>query len=281
MEAHDLFPDEMHVGGPELAVEGVVVRAVAERGDIVGERVDPDVNHVLGVERHRDAPRETRARDAQVLQPLVDELDHLVLAAFGLDEIGPVPIQLEQAVGIVGEAEEIGLLADHLDLAAAVRASAVFQLRLSPEGLAGRAVPALVLALIDVAAVVKLLKYFLHGLHVVIVRRADKLVVGDVEQFPQVLELLRDPVHIVLGGDARLFGVLLDFLTMLVRPGQKHHVVPLHSLVARNGVARQRAVAVPNVRLARRVIDGRCDVKGLFLHFFSLRENTELNEIQS
>ena len=44
VEAGDLLADEVHVGGPELIkarlVSGII-RAVAEGGDVVGQRVEP------------------------------------------------------------------------------------------------------------------------------------------------------------------------------------------------------------------------------------------------
>ena len=56
VEAHDLLADEMHVGGPELFKLVILVVAVAERGDVVGQRVDPHVDDVAGVEGDGDAP---------------------------------------------------------------------------------------------------------------------------------------------------------------------------------------------------------------------------------
>src|SRR5699024_9054319 len=132
----------------------------------------------------RDAPGEARAGNAEILQALLDERDHLVLAALRLDEAGLILIELEQPVRILRKAEEIGLLLGPLHLAAAVGALAVLELRLRPEGLAWRTVPALVLALVDVAAVIQRAEDLLHGLHVVVVCGADETVVADVEQLP-------------------------------------------------------------------------------------------------
>ena len=47
-----------------FAVIGVVVRAVAHGGDIVRQRIDPDIDHMLGVKVHRDAPGKAGAGDA-------------------------------------------------------------------------------------------------------------------------------------------------------------------------------------------------------------------------
>ena len=70
VEADDVLADQVHVCGPEALVVLVViaVRIVAAEGDIVGQRVQPDVDHVARIKVHRDAPAERGAGHAQVLQ---------------------------------------------------------------------------------------------------------------------------------------------------------------------------------------------------------------------
>src|SRR5208282_2430584 len=55
MEASDVLADEMDVGRPPLA-ETLLVRAVADRRDVVEQGVEPDVDRQRLVERHPDAP---------------------------------------------------------------------------------------------------------------------------------------------------------------------------------------------------------------------------------
>ena len=168
MEAQDLLAHHVQVGGPVFVVVVVGIVAVAQRGDIVAQGVHPDVHGVLGVEGDGDAPLDRGAGDAGVLQALLDEGDHLVLAALGLDELGVLLVQLEQAVGVLAGAEEVGFLVGVVDLAAAVGALAVHQLAVGPEALAGFAVVAHILALIDVALLVQLGEDLLAGLDVVL-----------------------------------------------------------------------------------------------------------------
>ena len=70
VEADDVLADQVHVRRPELLVMLVVVavRVVAAEGDIVGQRVQPDVDHMARVKVHRHAPGERGAGHAQVLQ---------------------------------------------------------------------------------------------------------------------------------------------------------------------------------------------------------------------
>src|SRR3954447_18099343 len=68
--------------------------------------------------RHRNAPVEAGARDAEILQPAFDEANDLVAAAFGADEVGIVTVKLEQRLLILGQAEEPGFLRGPLDRSA-------------------------------------------------------------------------------------------------------------------------------------------------------------------
>ena len=61
--------------------------------------IHPHIHGVLGVEGHGDAPLDRGTGHAGILQALLDEGDHLVLAALGLDELGVLLVELQQAVG--------------------------------------------------------------------------------------------------------------------------------------------------------------------------------------
>lgn len=50
------LPTKCTSAGPELFKLVILVVAVAERGDVVGQRVDPHVDDVAGVEGDGDAP---------------------------------------------------------------------------------------------------------------------------------------------------------------------------------------------------------------------------------
>ena len=112
MEPDDLLADKVHVSRPDsfVVAVGVLVVHEAEGGGVVEQGVDPDVDDVLGVEVDGDAPGEAGAGDAEVLQAGIDEVvHHLVDAGTGLQEVG-VDQQVAHAVGVLGQAEEVGLL---------------------------------------------------------------------------------------------------------------------------------------------------------------------------
>ena len=254
----------MDIGGPELLQVVIAVVLKAQSRHVVEEGIDPYVYHMARVKVHRHAPGKAGPGDAQVLQARLDEVvHHLVDPAPGLQEVG-VFQQVPDPVGILGEAEEIGLLLGILDLLAAVGALAVHQLALGPEALAGLAILALVGALVDVPVVVHLLKNLLDGGNVIIVSGTDEPVVGDVHQLPQVQHTagaLHDVVHELLGGAACLLGLVLDLLAVLIGAGEEHHIVALKPLIAGHGIGGHGAVGVANVELGRRIIDGCGNVK--------------------
>ena len=276
VEADDLLADEVDVRRPVLLKQRIVVRAVAQRVDVVGQRVHPDVNGVLRVKIDRNAPLERRAGDAQILQARNQEVvEHLCGAGRRLDEVRMRLDVVDQPVLILREAEEVAFLARLFHRASAVRTAAVLELKLRPEGLAGRTVPALVFALVDVALIVELLENLLYGLHVALVGRADEVVVLDVHQLPELLDAVHDMIDVRLRRHAGIARLALDLLPMLIRAGQEKHVVAGLLLEAGHGVRRGRAVAVADMQVVAGVVDWRCDVKlGFFAHISSLLQNT-------
>ena len=273
VEAHDLLAHQMHVRRPVLLKEMVVAAAVAEGGDVVGERVHPHIDHVAGVKVHRNAPLERGAADAQVLQARAQEVvEHLVGAGRRLDEVRVGLDIVDEPVLILAHAEEVALLARRLGGAAAVRAEvALLELRGRPEGLAFGAVLALVGTLVDVALLVELLEDLLHGLDVALVRGADEVVVLDVHQLPQILGGGDDLIDKLLGRLAGLRGLALDLLAVLVRAGEEIGVVAKLLFEARHRVRGHGGVGVADVHVAAGVVDGRGDVeRALFLHEISL-----------
>ena len=265
MEAHDLLADEVEVRRP-VFMEFLRIVEVADRREVVRERVEPDVDDVLRVDGHGDAPVEGRAADAEIIEPLLDEIDHLVAPRNGLDEIRMVLDVLEHAVLVLAHLEEIRFLRDLLHRAVAVRAAAVLvELVFRPVALAGRAVESLVLALVDVALRVDAAENLLNDALVALLRRADEIIVADGEAFPEVLEARDDLVRVLDGRHARLLGLLLDLEPVLIRAREEEDIVPLEAVEARNGIGNRRAVSVADMELRARIIDRRRDIEWFLL----------------
>src|SRR4029077_12579954 len=103
----------------------------------------------------RNAPRLSRARDAEVLEAACDERTRLVEPETWQDEVWLRVVEREQLVLVGGETEEGVLLFDPLGLRLVDRAQPVGrQLVFGLERLAADAVEARVDVLIDVAVVV-------------------------------------------------------------------------------------------------------------------------------
>ena len=167
---------------------------------------------------------------------------------------------------VFGEAEEIGLLLSPLDLASAVGALVIDELALSPEALAGGAVPALVLGFVYIVLLYEAVEDLLDLALVHRVCRADEAVVARVHNVPDALYLAGGLVDELLRSLARSLGLELDLLSMLVGAGLEVNVVPRHSLEAANGVRKHDLIGVAYVRLARSVSDSGGKIVVSFVH---------------
>ena len=83
VEAEDVLADEVDARRPELVVPRLVIAAETERRDVVGQGVEPDIDHVVLVAGVGDAPLERGAGDGQILEPAFDKADDLVVPALG------------------------------------------------------------------------------------------------------------------------------------------------------------------------------------------------------
>ena len=109
----------------------------------------------------------------------------------------------------------------------------------------------------------------LDGLDVVAIGGADKAVVGDVHQLPQVqhaARTLHNAVHKLLGGDAGLPGLVLNLLAVLVGAGEEHDVLAPETVVAGQGVGGHGAVGVADMELVGGIVDGGGDIELLVFH---------------
>ena len=174
----------------------------------------------------------------------------------------------KHAVGVFAHAEKIRLLLHLLHGAVAVGTTAVLiELQLRPIALARCAVKPLVRPLVNVALVIDALEDVLYKHIVALLRGADKIVIRDAKQPPEFLEARNNAVNVLNGGHALLCGRLLDLLPVLIRAGQKEHIIARKPLEACNRIRNGGAVSVADMEFGTRVVDGGRDVKGLlFAH---------------
>ena len=174
MEAEDVLADKVDIGGPgacKLRAEvGVGVGAVADRGCVVEEGVEPDVDDLLLIPRERDAPAHARPRHRDVDEALAQEGHHLVVCAHRLDAIGVRLVVRDELLGEGRQLEEPVVLLDLLDRSA-VNGAQLLALELTRAGdqvacelelLAADAVRAGVRGCVDVAVLAHDLPEPLH-----------------------------------------------------------------------------------------------------------------------
>ena len=267
MLAQDVLADEVVVGGP-CPLEALLVRAEPHRGEVVLQRVHPHVHHVGLVPGDRDAPAERRPRHRQVLQAGPHEGEDLVAAALRRHEVRLRLVELDQPVPVGGEPEEVVVLLQHHHGALVDRAEAVDDLGGLVEALAGHAVRPLVLAEIDVALVGELLRQPLHRADMALLRRADEVVVGDLEPLPDLLPAGHDPVGPCLRIEPGGSGRQGDLLAVLVGSGEEMDPLAAEAVVARQEIRGNRGVSVPDMGNIVHVVDRSCQVERIFGHGF-------------
>ncbi len=263
VELEDVLADHVQVGRPEAVGEVLALTRVGERRVVVEEGVDPDVDDLRLVPRHRHAPLEPRPAERDVLEAALDERERLVEAHLRDHEVRAFRVEPLERLLERRQPEEPVVLHLPLERDLVDRAAvAVLDLRLRLEVRAARAEPALVGALVDVAVVVDPLHDLGDPLEVLGVGGADEEVVRGVHGGRQLLEAHRVAVAQLARGDPLALGRQRDRLAVLVGAREEEHVLAPLAHVAGEHVGRDRRVGVPEMGLAVHVVDRRGDVVG-------------------
>ena len=260
VEARDVLPDDVQVGRPP-GLEQRLVGAVPDPRNVVDERVDPDVDHAVGIPRNRYAPRLAGPAHRDVFEPRFEQPEHLVAADLRLQELGMGLVVVEQPPPVLRQPEEVVLLLDPLRRPAVHRTVAAVEVLLRLERLARNAVPPLVPAVVDVPGGGQALSQGGHAGPVARFRRADEVVERDVEPRPYAAERL---LHLVAEGERRnpeLARPLEDVLRVLVVAHQEAGLDAAQPLVPRNDVGRDLLVGGPQVGPAVDVVDRRGEIE--------------------
>ena len=187
METDDILTDQVQVCRPVFLKQftAVAVTVIADTCDIVGQCIQPYIYHMLRIKVDRNAPFEGCSGYTQILQTRQQEVvHHLILSGYRLDKLRMCIDMLDQTVCIFAHLEEISLFLRRLYLTSAVRAFAVYQLGLGPEGLAGSTVQSLIRALVNIALVVQLFEDLLYLLLMILISGTDEFVIGSIHQIP-------------------------------------------------------------------------------------------------
>ena len=236
-----------------------IVGAVAESRDVVGQRVEPDVDDVLFVAGNWNAPAETAAADGEIFEPAAHERDDLAARRLRLHEAGILFVELEQLAFKCGELEKVILFADGFSDATAIGAGRA-RWHIDPR-LIGHAVLASVRAFVDESAIAESGEKLLHSTLVAGLGGADEVVVGEAEPIPEGTEFGSDFVGEKLWREPGEFGGSLDLLAMLVGSGEEPGIDAHGTLAACDCVAHDGRVSVAQVWTRIYVVDGRGEVK--------------------
>ena len=255
VKPRDVLADDVQVGRPPR-LEQRLVGPVADRGRVVDQRVEPHVDDAVGVEGQRNAPRLARAADRDVLQAALQQPEDLVAANLGLQELRVRLEVREQRIAVLREAEEVVLLLDPLGRPLVHGAQPLDEVLLLLEGLAPDAVPALVVARVDVARRGARLHHSLHGRPVPRLGRPDEVVEGDRQARPHLAE---HPLHVVAVRHRVLSEVARTtehVLRVLVVAHEEPRIEAGQPLVTRDHVGCDLLVGRAEVRPAVDVVDG-------------------------
>ena len=176
----------------------------------------------------------------------------------------------DQAVRILLHLKEIGVFLGLVHFTAAYRTVvSIHDLRSSIECLALSAVQAVVLSQINIALIIELLEDLLYLALMILIRCADKAVIGSVHKVPQPLDLTGYIVDKFLGRLARNRSSGLDLLTMLITSCLEVYVITVRSLISGDTVCQNDLIGVSNMRFAGRVGNRCCNViLSFILHRF-------------
>ncbi|GBD28395.1 hypothetical protein HRbin31_00411 [bacterium HR31] len=261
VEPVDVLPDEV-VGGPPRP-EALLVLPEADGADVVRQRVEPHVDHVAGIIRYGDPPRQLldRPGHGHVLQG-VHQLQHLRPPALRDHEVRPFLQQPAEPFPVAGQPEEVVLLLHHLGFGEVSGTAPVHQLAQGDEGFALHAVQGPVVLPVQVARRGHPPPDLLHrGPVTPAVRGANEVVVGQVQVPAELLERRRVAVHEGLHVLARLGRGVGDVLAVFVGPGEEEDRLPRQAVVAGQHVRQDLLVGVADVGRGVHVVDGGGDVE--------------------
>ena len=264
VEAGDVLAHHVQVGRPPPR-ELLLVGAVPDRGHVVGEGVEPDVDNVRRVERQGNAPALPGPADGDVLEAALEQPQHLVAPDLGLHEVRVGRVVRQQPVPVAGQAEDVVLLLEPVRFAAVHRAFAVDEVLVLLEGLARDAVPPLVLALVEVAGGGDALDEGRHRHPVALLGGADEVVERHVELGPDLAE---HPLHPVAEGqriEPELGRALEDVLRVLVVAHHEARGQAAQTAIAGDDVGRHLLVGRAQVGPAVDVVDSRGQIEAAHL----------------
>jgi hypothetical protein len=104
MKPRDALADDVQIGGPQALVLRL---GESRRGQIIDQRVEPDVHRLLGIPGEGNPPRQSLAGNGDVLQAVLEQAHDLVATDRGLHAKLVGRDELQQALAVGAEPEEV------------------------------------------------------------------------------------------------------------------------------------------------------------------------------
>src|SRR5581483_5293944 len=223
VKADNFFANHLQIGRPVLLKLAGIARSVAERRNVIRERVQPDINHMSRIIGHRDAPLKGAAADRQIAQAAANKRNHLVAARLRANELGPAFVELQQLVLKSRKLEKVVFFANGFCWPSALGAGSAGSSRIDVQ-LVEDAVLTRVGALVDVTAIADLAPERLHSKLVALGGGANEIVVGESHAVPKSPELPGHFVGKLLWSFSGSLRGPFDLLTVLVGSCEKERV---------------------------------------------------------
>ena len=253
MEADDILTDQMKICRPvflELLCT-FTVTIVADTGNIVGQCIQPYINHMARIKVYRNSPFEGSSGYTEILKSRKQEVvHHLILAGFRLDKFRMCIDMLDQAVCIFAHFEEISFFLCRNARTSAVRTFAVDKLGFCKERLTWSTVHSFVMSFIDISFCVHFFENLLYLFFMICICCTDKFVIRCIHQIPDTFNFAGYIVHKFLRSDACFCSLQLNFLSMFICSGLKKYIIALLSLIAGDCVCQHDLIRISDVRFA-------------------------------
>src|SRR6266404_1163685 len=260
----------------------MLIASPPARGDIIRQRIKPNIHRVICISGNAYTPLDRDAADGQILEPACHKRDNLISADIRLHKLWMRRVVIQQRLLECRKPKEVTLLSKPLERPFVNRTHRVGGLLIDVfELVAIRAVPPFVMRLVDVSSLVEYPpKLGDRGL-VTRISCSNPLIVFDIERCKRSLELVDNLIDVLLDFNAARGRCAFDIDSVFVSARQKVTIDAALPIEACESVGYQGRIRVPNVRLGVDVENRSGYVEGVFSHFRRSACCTEVIDLRS
>jgi hypothetical protein len=165
---------------------------------------------------------------------------------------------------ILAHPKEVVLLRDLGYRAKAIRTFAVSQVFFGPEAFARDAIPSVVIVLINLSAIIEVLKNLLNDFFMADFRGTDEIVVRNIHSLPEGLKSQDHFIAVCFRIHPSFLSSFFYLLAVFIRSREEEDSIPLEASVAGKDVSGYGRIRMTDMRDIIDIVDGSGDVKELF-----------------